>query len=685
MSQKHSITLNDAEFTLETGKLAKQANASVVVSYGETVVLVTVVGEKENKKGADFFPLSCDYVVKTYSQGRIPKGFIKRETKPSDHEALVSRLIDRPLRPLFPDGFKAEVQILATVLSYDPKHSPESAALTGASAALGISDLPFEFPVAGVFVGLQDGEPVINPSPEVLHHGDLNLFVAGTAEAIAMVEAEANEVDEATMIKALDHAHQTIKKMVKLQEGLRKEHGKTKRVYDLEGLAEDKAEEIRTFAAPLLEKALSNRTKEERYEALSACKKECREKFCSEEGDVETYDLSAVLEAQKSEMMREDILKNNRRVDGRKSDQIRPISCETGILPRTHGSALFTRGETQALAVTTLGSREDEQTVDDPTGNYSKRFYLHYNFPPFCVGEVRRMGPPKRREIGHGKLAERGLFGQIPDQKNFPYTIRLVSEILESNGSSSMATVCSGSLSMLNAGVPLKEMVAGIAMGLVAKDKKQVVLSDILGDEDHIGDMDFKVVGTEKGITALQMDIKVKGLTKKLLEKALGQARKGRLHILKEMKKAVDPNDSKLSPYAPKFIQHKISPHQIKEIIGPGGSVIKSITAKTKARIDVDDSGVVNISSNEQKNALAALKIIQDILKTVQIGEVYDFRVKRITDKGLVVENFNEECSVDFADFPVKKGKNDFKVNDKVRCKVTGYDRRKRIRVSVAV
>lgn len=674
----------DQKLAIETGKLAKQSDGSVLVSYGNTRVLVTAVADKTAKEDINFFPLTCIYQIKTYSQGKINGGFIKRESKPTELETLISRQIDRPLRPLFPEDFKNETQIIATVLSYDENASPEAAAILGASTALGISDIPFAHPVAGITVGYIDGEFVQNPSPETLKNSDLNLFMVASKDAIVMVESEANQLEERILLEALSFGFKSIQPLIELQEKFIQKVGKKKRAIPTKEIDQNFKKTVDKWAKPKLTKALKNSEKLERYSALDEVKVEAVEKFVTEEQPKEL--VTSILEELKKKIIRDSILKTGKRIDGRKITEIRPITCEIGLLPKVHGSALFTRGETQALVTTTLGTKDDEQMVDDATGLHYKNFFLHYNFPPYSVGEVGRMGPPGRREIGHGTLAERGLKSVLPDHTRFPYTIRIVSEILESNGSSSMASVCGGSLAMMDAGIPVEAPTAGIAMGMIYEDKKNAILSDILGDEDHVGDMDFKVVGTEKGITALQMDIKIQGLSQELLEKSLMQAKEGRLHILKEMKKTISEAKQTVSSNAPRFIQQKIPTNKIRSIIGPGGSVIKGITAESGAKVEVDDSGMVNIASNNQESAEKALALIRELIKEVEIGTTYNGKVKKIMEFGAFVEVLPTVEGLvhisEVSDQKISNIKSILNEGQSLKVKAIGFDKRGKLKLS---
>ena len=677
-----------ATFKLETGRMAKQANGSVLVTYGDTVVLVAATAEKGSGGGKDFFPLAVFYVEKAYASGRIPGGFLKRESRLSDHETLISRIIDRPLRPSFEENYLADTLILATVLSHDLIHPSDVAAMNGASAALAISDIPFHNPIGGVRVGRIDEVLTINPSPEMLEKSDLNIFMAASKDAILMVEGEANNISESVMLDALWYGHEQIQPIIAMQEELMQSVGKKKRNVEAPETDIELKNKIEAVAPERLRKALSIKDKQERYESLDTLHDEMSIEILGDEPESDTVkEFSQIFSDIKKEEMRSRLINENIRIDGRKPEEIRPITCETKVLPRTHGSALFTRGETQALAVTTLGAREDEKMIDSLDGISFKRFMLHYNFPSFSVGETSVPRGPGRREIGHGTLAERGLSTLIPGKSEFPYTIRLVSEILESNGSSSMATVCAGSLALMDAGVPLKTATAGIAMGLISDGKNHVILSDILGDEDHLGDMDFKVVGTEGGITALQMDIKIKGLSREVVEKSLMQAREGRLHILNEMGKALKEPRQGLSSYAPRFITHKIAQDKIGTVIGPGGKMIKSIVDQTGVKINIDDDGIVSIMSRDHNAVDDALEMVKNLTRTIEIGETYTGPVKKVMDFGAFVEVFpGTEGLVhisNLAEGRVEKVTDVCKEGDVVTVKATGVDRRGKIQLSI--
>ncbi|RMG87324.1 MAG: polyribonucleotide nucleotidyltransferase [Candidatus Dadabacteria bacterium] len=633
------IDLGGRALTIETGRMARQAHGAVVVSYGGTVVLVTAVAAEEPREGIDFFPLTVNFQSKTFAAGKIPGGFFKREGRPPDYDTLASRLIDRPIRPLFPKGFRSETQIIATVLSHDSQNSPDVLGIVGASAALSISDIPFQGPIAAVRVGYVDGEYVVNPTLEQLERSRLNLVVAGTRDAVTMVESGSKMLSEEEVLKAIELGHAEIRRIVELQDRLVEQAGKPKR----EIPAVEPDPEIEARVAPIFAEhgvaAYNEPRKKARYALLRQAKKALVEALTEEERLREKEYLAAFDDLAKRHVRRM-ILEEGRRIDGRGLADIRPIDCQVGVLPRTHGSALFTRGETQALVVTTLGTSSDEQLIDALEGEYYKRFMLHYNFPPFSVGEARFLRAPSRREIGHGALAERALEPLLPDQETFPYTIRVVSEVLESNGSSSMATVCGGSLSLMDAGVPVAAPVAGIAMGLIIEGDRYAVLSDILGDEDHLGDMDFKVAGTREGITALQMDIKVAGITPEIMRQALEQARQGRLHILGEMEKAISAPRPDISPYAPRITVIKINPEKIKDVIGPGGKMIRKIIQETQTSIDIEDDGSVMIASTNEEQCKKAIKMIEDLTQEAEVGRVYEGIVRRVTDYGAFVEIF---------------------------------------------
>jgi len=671
---------------LETGKIARQADGAVMATYGGTTVLCTVVGAKEAKKDIDFLPLSVHYQEKTFAVGRIPGGFFKREGKPSEKETLVSRLIDRPIRPLFPEGFHHEVQVVCTALSYDHENDMDLVAMIGASAALSISGLPFKGPVAVARVGYHEGQFLLNPKLDEQKESQLDLVVAGTSEGVLMVESEAHELSEDIMLKAVVFGHDAFQPVLKMINALKKEAGKTEWVvagaHELHASMKKRVFEV---AENDLRKAYEHTSKQQRYEAIDNTKARAKEELLPEipsEGM-----LDGLLEELQSEILRGNILNNAKRVDGRGLTDIRPIVCEVGILPRTHGSALFTRGETQALVITTLGTGQDEQLIDALEGEYKERFMLHYNFPPYSVGEVGRLSGPGRREIGHGKLAWRALHPLIPSKEQFPYTLRTVSEITESNGSSSMATVCGASLALMDAGVPLPRPVAGIAMGLIKEGENFAVLSDILGDEDHLGDMDFKVAGTENGITALQMDIKITSITPEIMKIALDQACQGRLHILGEMAKSIDNSRTEVSDFAPRMANMKIARDKIREVIGSGGKVIREICETTGAKIDIDDDGNITIAGYDAKSIDGAMAAITAIACEPELGAVYMGKVVKITDFGAFVNFMGSRDGLvhisELAHHRVGKVSDIVNVGDQVQVKVMGFDDRGKIKLSM--
>ena len=623
--------------SIETGKVAKQASGSVVVRYGDTMVLVAVVSTRE-ERAADFLPLTVEYQEKIYAAGRIPGNYFRREIgRPSEKETLTARLIDRPIRPLFPKNYRYETQVIATVLSMDQENDPDVLAMIGASAALEISDIPFAGPIASVRVGRLDGQFKINPTIDDLEHSDINIIVAGSKTGVVMVEGGGNIVSEADMLEAIFFGHKAIQPIIELQEELRKTNGVPKRPFVPPQRDEELVAKIEAEASARIYKVLQIPQKVPRQTALQEVKDDVIEKLGQDYADhkAEVYEILNELHRKIS---RDLILKEGRRIDNRQFDEIRPIACEVGILPRTHGSALFTRGETQVIGVVTLGSGQDEQRVETLIGDEFRPFMLHYNFPPYSVGEVRRLGGPSRRDIGHGGLSTRAIEKVMPSKESFDYTIRVVSEVLESNGSSSMGTVCSGILALMDGGVPIKAPVAGIAMGLVKEKDQVVILSDILGDEDHTGDMDFKVAGTKDGITSLQMDIKILELSRDIMEKALEQARVGRIYILERMLEALREPRDQISPYAPKIITIKINPDKIREIIGPGGKVIRSIQSETNTKIEIDDSGLVKIAAYSQAEGDAALGLINEIIMEPEEGKIYEGTVVKIMDFGAFVQ-----------------------------------------------
>jgi polyribonucleotide nucleotidyltransferase len=691
MSEFFSITREELDFAgrklvLETGRVARQAEGAVLVNYGETSVLCTVVAARKVAEGQGFFPLSVHYQEKTFAVGRIPGGYTKREGKPSEKEVLVSRLIDRPIRPLFPEGFFNEVQVICTVLSHDLVNEPAIAALIGASAALALSGVPFLGPIAGAAVGYVDGAYVLNPTPEQAAVSQLDLVVAGTSDGVLMVESEAKELSEEIMLGAVDFGHAAFQPVIKAIKNLKKKAGKA----DWEGAGlgpdyQDLFKKIKKAVEKDLKKAYSITTKAERYAAVDQAHEKAVEKVGLSEGQGLIFEMA--FEALKSEVVRTDILTDGKRVDGRDLKTVRPIEAQVGVLPRTHGSALFTRGETQALVVSTLGTAQDEQMIDALDGEYRERFLLHYNFPPYSVNETGRLSGPGRREIGHGKLAWRAIRPLLPPKDQFPYTIRTVSEITESNGSSSMATVCGTSLSLMDAGVPLPRPVAGIAMGLVKDGKKFAVLTDILGDEDHLGDMDFKVAGTEVGVTALQMDIKITSITSEIMKVALDQAKEGRLHILTEMSKALSISRGSVSQHAPQMVSLPVNRDKIRDIIGPGGKTIREICEVSGARIDIDDEGIVNIAGFDSKSIETAKAMIRNIACDPVVGEIYTGKVVKIMEFGAFV-NFmgNRDGLVHVSELAADRVNNVsdvVKVGDEVRVKVVGFDDRGKVKLSM--
>ena len=631
------IDLHGRRLSIESGRIAKQAGGSALVQYGDTVVLVTAVAAREPRESIDFFPLTVDYQEKTFAAGKIPGGFFKREGRPSEKEVLTSRLCDRPLRPLFPAGFRCETQVIATVLSYDKENDPDVLAMIGASAALEISDIPFNGPIAGVRVGRIDGTLVLNPTAPQITQCDLQLILAGSRDALVMVEGGARMLSEDIVLDAIYFGHRELQPILEMQAELRRALGKPKRTVVPPAVDQALAARVRERAASKITEALAVSGKHERNEAVHEARATVLAGLAAEFPDRER-EIKHLFEHVHEEIVRAMIVAQRRRIDGRGLADIRPISCEVGVLPRTHGSALFTRGETQALVVATLGTSSDEQRIDALIGDTYKKFMLHYNFPPFSVGEVKFLRGPGRREIGHGALAERAVSVVLPDDTQFPYTIRVVSEILESNGSSSMATVCGSSLALMDAGVPIKAPVAGIAMGLIREGDEIRVLSDILGDEDHLGDMDFKVTGTAEGVTAVQMDIKIGGVTRDIMRDALYQARDGRLHILKAMQQALASPRSDVSSYAPRIVTLKIRQDRIRDVIGPGGKVIRGIIEETGVKIDVEDDGTIYIASADGSAMQKAVDWVHRLTAEAEVGKIYKGVVKKIMDFGAFVE-----------------------------------------------
>jgi len=681
------LQLGHDTLRFETGKLAKQAGGSVIVRYGDSVVLVTACRAATPREGIDFLPLTVDYREYTYASGRIPGGFFKREGKPAEKEVLTSRVIDRPIRPLFPSGWRHETQIIALVLSADQENDTDVLAITGASAALALSDIPFEKTIAGVRIGLLDGQFIVNPTFEQRKQSQLDLVVAGSSDAIVMVEAGAKEVSEEQVVQALETAHAAIRKIVATIEDLARDSGKKKPQVQKKAIGHDFYREVEEKVLVPLTEAMRIRGKLENYDRVD----EVLEDLVASlpEGEVERkVEAKQIFKELKEKVLRDEVLERGLRLDGRKFDEVRPIWIEVGVLPRTHGSAVFTRGETQALVTCTLGTAEDAQKIESFEGEAWKSFMLHYNFPPFSVGEVAFLRGPGRREVGHGALAERALTPMIPAEEQFPYTIRVVSDILESNGSSSMASVCGGSLAMMDAGVPLRSAVAGIAMGLVMDEKtgKYAVLSDIAGAEDHYGDMDFKVAGTSTGITALQMDIKVSGITTEIMRKALDQARRGRLQILEKMRETLDTPRGNISAFAPRIVTIRIPVDKIRDVIGPGGKMIRSIIERTGVKIDVEDDGRVNVASADETSAQKAISIIQELTATPELNKTYLGKIQRITDFGAFVEIMPGTDGLlhvsEIANHRVKDVRDELKEGEQILVKVINIDPTGKIRLS---
>ena len=631
------------QVTLETGEIARQASGAVVVSVEDTVILATVVARKEAKPGQDFFPLTVDYIEKTYAAGRIPGGFFKREGKPSEKETLTSRLIDRPIRPLFPEGYLNEVQVIIHVLSVNPEIDPDIPAMIGASAALSLAGIPFNGPVGAARVAYIDGQYVLNPTQTQLKSSQLDLVVAGTETAVLMVESEAEQLSEEVMLGAVVFGHEQSKAVIEAIHALVRDGGKPEVQWTAPAKNEALISRVSQLAEGPLREAYQTKDKQARTEKLKTVSAQVNEALVAEavaNGTVaaDSADVGSILFDLEAKIVRSQILEGEPRIDGRDTRTVRPISIRTGVLPRTHGSALFTRGETQALVIATLGTARDEQKIDGLLGEYTDRFMLHYNMPPFATGETGRVGTPKRREIGHGRLAKRALIAALPAADEFSYSVRLVSEITESNGSSSMASVCGGCLALMDAGVPMKAHVAGIAMGLIKEGNKFAVLTDILGDEDHLGDMDFKVAGTANGITALQMDIKIQGITKEIMQVALEQAKEGRHHILGKMQEAVPAGRAELSDFAPRLITIKINPEKIRDVIGKGGAVIRALTEETGTQIDISDEGVVTIASVDASAGQEAKRRIEELTASVEVGKVYEGTVLKLLDFGAIVQ-----------------------------------------------
>ena len=685
---KKSIQYGAHTLTLETGEIARQADGAVMVSYGDTAVLVTVVGKQEVKAGQDFFPLTVDYQERTYAAGKIPGGYFKREGRPSEKETLTSRLIDRPLRPLFPEAFYNEVQVVATVMSSDSEIDPDIPAIIGASAAMAISGIPFYGPLGAARVGYIDGEYIINPSATQMKETELDLVVAATASAVMMVESEAKELPEDVMLGAVVFGHEQMQAVINMINELAAEVGKE--AWDWTPPEPNTAviEKVTALANADINAAYQIKSKGARSTKLDEIKNRVMAELINEETSTqEANEIKSALFDLEAKVVRSQILNGEPRIDGRDTRTVRPITIRTGVLPRTHGSALFTRGETQALVVATLGTGRDEQMIDALEGTYNDRFMLHYNMPPYATGETGRVGTPKRREIGHGRLAKRALIAALPSQEEFGYTVRIVSEITESNGSSSMASVCGGCLALMDAGVPVKSHVAGIAMGLIKEGNRVAVLTDILGDEDHLGDMDFKVAGTEDGITALQMDIKITGITAEIMQVALSQAKEGRMHILGIMKSSMDTSRTELSAFAPRIITMKINPEKIRDVIGKGGAVIRALTEETGATIDIEDDGTIKIGCVNAEAGEEAKKRIEAITAEVEVGQTYEGTVIKLLDFGAIVSLLPGKDGLlhisQIAHQRVNAVSDFLKEGDVVKVKVVEADEKGRVRLSM--
>jgi polyribonucleotide nucleotidyltransferase len=693
MFDTHRVQLDwgGRKLTLETGRIARQADGAVFASYGDTTVIATVVAAKQPKEGIDFLPLTCNYQEKYYAAGRIPGGYFKREARPTERETLVSRLIDRPVRPLFADGWRCDTQVIVTVLSHDLENDPDILAMVAASAALTLSGAPFMGPIGAARVGFINNEYVLNPQIDEMTESQLDLVVAGTQDAVLMVESEAQELSEDIMLGAVMFGHRHFQPVIEAIIRLAEKAAKEPRELN----ATDNAaleSEMRGLIEQELRAAYSIPDKMQRHKAVDSAKDRVMGHFCPPEVENPKYpklQVSGVFKDLEAKIVRWNILDTGNRIDGRDVKTVRPIVCEVGVLPRTHGSALFTRGETQALVVATLGTGEDEQFVDALQGTYKETFLLHYNFPPFSVGETGRLGAPGRREIGHGKLAWRAIRPVLPPHHDFPYTLRVVSEIMESNGSSSMATVCGTSLALMDAGVPLKRPTAGIAMGLIKEEERFAVLSDILGDEDHLGDMDFKVAGTERGVTSLQMDIKIAGITEEIMRIALGQAKDGRMHILGEMGKAITHARAELGEFAPRIETMQIPVDKIREVIGSGGKVIREIVEKTGAKIDISDDGMIKIASANAESIKAAINWIKSIASEPEVGHIYEGTVVKVMDFGAFVNFFGAKDGLvhisQLAARRVQKTSDVVKEGDKVKVKLLGFDERGKVRLSMKV
>jgi len=684
---KEEIEWGGRKLVLETGKMARQADGAVVATYGQTVVLATVVGAQSPRPGVDFFPLTVNYQEKYFAAGKIPGGYFKREGRPTERETLVSRLIDRPIRPLFAEGYRNETQVVVTVLSHDMENDPDILAMVAASAALTLSGIPFMGPIGAARVGYIDGQYALNPPVDEMPNSKLDLVVAGTADAVLMVESEAQELDEQVMLGAVMFGHRSMQPVIDAIIRLAEKAAKEPREIPVD---ENKPalEKISKWASAELSAAFQIPQKHLRRDKIADIRARAAQEFVGEdEGKLAENKFNSLFHDVEADVMRNSVLDTSKRIDGRDTRTVRPITAEVGILPRTHGSALFTRGETQALVVATLGTGEDEQFVDALEGTYKQNFLLHYNFPPYSVGETGRMGAPGRREVGHGKLAWRAVHPMLPKKEEFPYTLRIVSEITESNGSSSMATVCGTSLALMDAGVPLKRPIAGIAMGLIKEGERFAVLSDILGDEDHLGDMDFKVAGTDQGVTALQMDIKITGITEEIMRVALDQAHHGRIHILGEMAKALSEARAQLGEHAPRIETIKIPTDKIREVIGSGGKVIREIVEKTGAKVNIEDDGTVKIASADGESIRAALKWIKSIVAEPEIGEIYDGKVVKVMDFGAFVNFFGPKDGLvhisELAPKRVNKTSDVVSEGQTVKVKLLGFDDRGKVRLSM--
>ncbi len=683
--QKVEIEFNGQPLTMETGKMARQAHGAVVITYGETKVLCTVVSAKKMRAGQDFFPLTVNYQEKFYAGGKIPGSFFRRERGTTERETLICRLIDRPMRPLFPKGYMFETQIMPTVISADMVNDPDTIAMVAASACVAISDIPFDGPIAAVRVGRVDGKLIANPTLEQKELSDVEIVVSGSKDAVMMVEGESNFLSESDMLDAIFFGHEALQPLIAAQTELAKLVGLEKREFIVAETDAALAAKVTELAEANIKVAAQIRTKQERYAAMGDNRTAVKEQL-AEEFEGREEEINAILGSIEKRVVRQMVAKDRIRIDGRDMSTIRPITCEIGVLPRAHGSALFTRGETQALVAVTLGTKTDEQRMDNVQGMEFKKFMLHYNFPPFCVGETSMRLFPGRREVGHGMLAERSAAQILPKHEDFPYTIRIVSDVLESNGSSSMASVCGASLSLMDAGVPVKEPIAGIAMGLIKEGDDVAILSDILGDEDHLGDMDFKVTGSANGITALQMDIKISGVTKEIMTKALDQAKEGRIHILGEMAKAIDKPHTDLSKYAPRITSIKVKSDQVRTVIGSGGKNVRGVIEATGCAIDIQDDGTINIASTDGEAAKLAIKMIRDLIQEAEVGKLYEGTVRKIMEFGAFVEIFpGTDGLVHISELDTERVRAVTDVlneGDKVLVKCIGIDKQGKIKLS---